>query len=52
MDRERDASDVVLRCPRCGGTLTVTVTVEDSEAFLRERDGRYSASDIQRAEKT
>lgn len=48
VDREDDTSDVVLRCPGCGGTLSVTVTVEDSEAFLHERDGQDVKSRLAR----
>ena len=50
VDREPDAADIVVRCPGCGASLTVAVTVADSEAFLREREGRYSEADIRRAQ--
>src|SRR5262245_29968973 len=36
IDREPDAADIVLRCPGCGTTLTVPITLAESEAFLRE----------------
>jgi hypothetical protein len=50
LEREPNAVEFVLRCPGCGATLTVPVTVADAQAFVSGRDGHYSDDDIRRAQ--
>jgi hypothetical protein len=49
VDHEEEATDIVLRCPRCGASVAIPVTVDEAEAFMQNKGGRFSDADVLRA---
>jgi hypothetical protein len=37
VDHQEEATDIVLRCPSCGASVAIPVTVDEAEAFMQNK---------------